>query len=221
MTTWSDLVTLLLCFFVLLYSFSALDVDKFKKFINSFQGQGILDGGTVPVTDDSSPLTPDDGNTNETSGPFYADNGRLMVHVQEFMRDNGIEGHVLVHREEQGVLLELKDNLFFDSGRADIRIDGIPLLDKLAQLLNEIPNDVTVEGHTDNLPINTVAFPTNWELSAARAARVVRYFTENKALDARRFAAMGYGEHRPVATNATAEGRSKNRRVVLLIKSIR
>ena len=80
--TWSDLVTLLLCFFVLLYSFSVLDVAKFREFINSFQGQGILDGGTAPITDDP-PLAPDDTSTDDTAGPFYADNGLLMIHVQD------------------------------------------------------------------------------------------------------------------------------------------
>ena len=216
MTTWSDLVTLLLCFFVLLYSFSALDVDKFRQFIMSFQGQGILDGGTVPILD---PLKPDDGSTNQTAGPFYADNGRMMVHIQEYLKNNGIEGDVRVYREEQGVLVELKDHLFFESARAEIRPDGMPLLSKLGELLDEMPNDVVVEGHTDNIPIRTTEFPTNWELSAARAARVVRYFTEIEGLDSRRFAAMGYGEFRPSASNATADGRSQNRRVILLIKS--
>ena len=106
MTTWSDLVTLLMCFFVLLYSFSALDVDKFRQFIISFQGQGILDGGTVPITDDP-PLAPD-SSTDDASGPFYADNGKLMTHIMAYLKENGIEGHVEVYRQEQGVLIEVK-----------------------------------------------------------------------------------------------------------------
>lgn len=219
MTTWSDLVTLLMCFFVLLYSFSALDVDKFRQFIISFQGQGFLDGGIVPITDDP-PLAPD-SSTDDASGPFYADNGKLMTHIVAYLKENGIEGHVEVYRQEQGVLIEIKDHMFFDSARADIRSDGMPLLNKLADLLDQMPNDVVVEGHTDNIPINTVEFPTNWELSAARSARVVRYFTEIQGLDSRRFAAMGYGEFRPTASNATADGRNQNRRVVLLINAIR
>ena len=116
------------------------------------------------------------------------------------------------------MLIQIKDHVFFDSARADIRADGMPLLNKLATLLDEMPNDVVIEGHTDNIPIRTAEFPTNWELSAARSARVVRYFTEIRGLDARRFAAMGYGEFHPVASNATAAGRNQNRRVVLLIK---
>ncbi|KAF0195868.1 MAG: chemotaxis protein MotB [Bacillota bacterium] len=217
MITWSDLVTLLLCFFILLYSFSALDVDKFRKFIMSFQGQGMLDGGTVPVNEDPPPV-PDDGPSNEASGSFYADSGRLMIHIQEYLKENGIEGHIEVYREEQGVMIEIKDHLFFDSARAEIRSDGRPLLNKLAALLDQMPNDVVVEGHTDNIPIKTLEYPTNWELSAARSARVVRYFTEISGLDPRRFAAMGYGEFRPAVSNATVEGRTHNRRVVLVIK---
>jgi chemotaxis protein MotB len=217
MTTWSDLVTLLLCFFVLLYSFSVLDVAKFRQFINSFQGQGILDGGVAPISDEP-PLAPDEASSDETPGPFYTDNGRLMVHVMEYLKENGIEGNVEVYREEQGVLIEINDHLFFDSARAEIRSDGMPLLNKLSDLLDQMPNDVVIEGHTDNIPIKTMEFPTNWELSASRSARVVRYFTEIRGLDARLFAAMGYGEFRPTASNATAQGRTQNRRVVLLIK---
>lgn len=220
MITWSDLVTLLLCFFVLLYSFSSLDAQKFKKFINSFQGQGLLDGGTVPITDDTSPIVPDDGATNNTSGDFYADNGQLMVHVEQYLKDNGIDGVVQVYREEQGVVIELNDHFFFDSARADIRSEGMGLLNKLSDLLKQMPNDVQVEGHTDNIPISTTEFPTNWELSAARASRVVRYFTENRGLDSRRFSAVGYGEFHPLASNATADGRGRNRRVVILIKGL-
>ncbi len=218
MTTYADLVTLLLCFFVLLYSFSALDVERFRKFVASFQGQGILTGGTVPVTQDPSSSHVVEGDSADADGPFWSDSGRMLIHVQEFLQDNGIEGDVRAYEEQGGVLIELKDHLLFDSARADIRSDGRLLLDKLAQLLNEMPNSVAVEGHTDNIPIRTTEFPTNWELSGARAARVVRYFIEVKNMDARRFAATGFGEFHPLASNSTAFGRSQNRRVVFFIK---
>ena len=218
LTTYSDLVTLLLCFFVLLYSFSALDVEKFRKFVASFQGQGILTGGTVPVTQDPSSNPVVEGETADTEGPFWSDSGRMLIHVQEFLQDNGIEGVVRAYQEQGGVMVELKDHLLFDSARADIRQDGRALLDKLSVLMNDMPNSVSIEGHTDNIPIRTTEFPTNWELSGARAARVVRYFVEIRGMDARRFAATGFGEFHPMASNSTAFGRAQNRRVVFFIK---
>lgn len=220
LTTYSDLVTLLLCFFVLLYSFSAIDVVKFRRFVASFQGVGILDGGTIPDSTSPIPIDQIGDTTTDTEGPFWSDTGRLTVHVKEFLSTHGIEGVVQVYRAEQGVLLELRDHVLFDSGRADIRAEGITLLNKLGELFSQMPNEVTIEGHTDNIPIRTAEFPTNWELSGARSARVVRYFVEIRGLDPKRFAATGYGEHRPLEKNNTADGRARNRRVVFVIKPI-
>lgn len=220
LTTYSDLVTLLLCFFVLLYSFSAIDVVKFRRFVASFQGVGILDGGTIPDSTSPIPIDQVGDTTTDTQGPFWSDTGRLTVYVQEFLSSHGIEGEVQVYRAEQGVLLELRDHLLFDSGRADIRLDGVALLNKLGELFSQLPNEVTVEGHTDNIPIRTAEYPTNWELSGARAARVVRYFVEIRGLDPKRFAFTGYGEFRPVEPNTTANSRARNRRVVFVIRPI-
>jgi len=218
LATYSDLVTLLLCFFVLLYSFSEINVQKFRRFVLSFQGQGVLDGGSVPDTEVPIPREEVEDVSTEVTAPFWAESGRLMVHVQEFLSAHGIEAVVQAYLEDQGVLLELKDHLLFDSARADLRPEGMGLLNTLSILLAQFPNDVGIQGHTDNVPIRTVEFPTNWELSTARAARVVRYFTEVRDLDPRRFAATGHGEFRPVDTNGTADGRSRNRRVVFLLK---
>ncbi|MBT9152951.1 MAG: Motility protein B [Firmicutes bacterium] len=218
LTTYADLVTLLLCFFVLLYSFSTLDAQKFRRFVLSFQGQGVLDGGTVPDTEIPVPREEVEDVATDETGAFWASSGQLMIHVQAFLAAHGIEAQVQVYLEEQGVLLELKDHLLFDSARADLRPEGMGLLNTLSTLLGQFPNDVGIQGHTDNVPIRTVEFPTNWELSTARAARVVRYFTEVRGLDPRRFAATGHGEFRPIDSNATAEGRSRNRRVIFLLK---
>ncbi|MBS4055539.1 MAG: OmpA family protein [Thermaerobacter sp.] len=218
LTTYSDLVTLLLCFFVLLYSFSAIDIQKFRRFVLSFQGQGVLDGGAVPDTVSPAPEEEVGDVATESEEPFYEESGRLMVHVQEFLETHAIEAEVQVYQEVQGVVLELKDHLLFDSGRATIRAEGMGLLNTLSLLFNQFPNQVTVQGHTDNVPISTVEFPTNWELSTSRATRVVRYFVEVRELNPHRFSAAGYGEFQPVDSNETSEGRSRNRRVVFLLR---
>lgn len=220
LTTYGDLVTLLLCFFVLLYSFSAIDVVKFRRFLASFQGAGVLDGGTTPDTIIVMPEENPNEVATEQLGPFWADAGRMLAHVQEYLEEQGIAAEVRAFREEQGVLLELQDRVLFDSGQATLRPEGLTLLGRLVTLFSEMPNEIAVEGHTDNVPINTPEYPSNWELSGGRSARVVRYFVEIRGLTPERFSAVGYGEFRPVDTNATEAGRSRNRRVVFVIRGI-
>ncbi|MBT9134905.1 MAG: Photosystem I P700 chlorophyll a apoprotein A2 [Firmicutes bacterium] len=193
---------------------------KFRRFLASFQGVGVLDGGTTPNTTIVMPEENPNEVATEQLGPFWADSGRMMTHVQEYLESQGIEAEVRAFREERGVLLELQDRVLFDSGQATLRQDGLTLLGKLVTLFSEMPNEIAVEGHTDNVPINTPEYPSNWELSAARSARVVRYFVEIRGLTPERFSAIGYGEFRPVDSNATAVGRSRNRRVVFVIRGI-
>ena len=123
---------------------------------------------------------------------------------------------VNVRRGEQWLEVEFKTSLLFSSGRARVSPDAMPMLKELAGLLAEFPNPIQVEGFTDNVPINTTIFPSDWELSAGRAASVVALLA-HFGVRPNRMAAVGFGEHRPIAGNDTVEGRSKNRRVVLVI----
>ena len=126
------------------------------------------------------------------------------------------DGLVNVRRKDNWLEIEFKSSVLFDSGNA--RLSGVAtgVLDELAGLLKEFPNPIQVEGFTDNVPISTVAFPSNWELSAARAASVVSLFA-GYGVNPERMAAIGYGEYRPIAENDTPDGRARNRRVVLVI----
>jgi len=123
---------------------------------------------------------------------------------------------VAVRRNDLWVEVEIKTSILFPSGSAILQPEALPILSEIADILKDFPNPIHVEGFTDSVPINTVAFPSNWELSAGRAASVVHLFTKD-GVEPRRMAAIGLGEYRPIADNATAEGRNKNRRVVLLI----
>lgn len=216
-TIYADMVTLLLCFFVLLYSFSAIDNEKFRQFISSFQGKSILDGGEVvlPGPDTDFPIDEWEGDED----PYWADSERLLEYVKRYLVEHGIDGSIEVNRDERGVQLQMPDHLFFNSGEARITSRGLNILENLTPLFEEIPNKVLVEGHTDTRPMNSIAFPSNWELSCGRAASVVRYFTEDMGLVPKRFIAVGYGEFHPVESNATSEGRAANRRVVMVIRS--
>ena len=123
---------------------------------------------------------------------------------------------IRVRQSDFWLEVEVQTDILFPTGIARISDDAVPVLQRLAAVLAPFPNPVQVEGHTDNVPISTARFPSNWELSAARAATVVRLFGEN-GLDAERLAVMGMGEHQPVADNDTAEGRNRNRRVLVVV----
>jgi chemotaxis protein MotB len=124
---------------------------------------------------------------------------------------------VQVSQKQEGVYLTLADKLLYDVGRADLKPDALPILDRVAQILTATSFDLRVEGHTDNVPIHTLQFPSNWELSATRAVSVIRYLVEVKNIDPVRLSAVGYGEFKPVASNETAEGKQSNRRVEMVL----
>ncbi len=141
---------------------------------------------------------------------------QLSNQLEENLGDLLVEDMITLRGNEEWLEVELQSSLLFDSGSAILNNSALELLGGIAEILDEHTNPVRVEGFTDNIPINTPQFPSNWELSTARAAAVVQLFTE-EGLAPSRFAAIGYGEHQPIADNDTAEGRSANRRVVIMI----
>ena len=156
-------------------------------------------------------------------GPGGQESGAPAAHRESVARQielalEGLlaRGLVDVRTTEFGVEVEIKTSLLFPSGSERLVDGALPVLRDLSAILKTFPNAVQVEGFTDNVPINTEVFPSNWELSAGRAASVVHVFTRN-GVRPERLVAIGYGEHRPVAENATPEGRSRNRRVVVVI----
>ncbi|APC07902.1 OmpA family protein [Neomoorella thermoacetica] len=221
MITYSDLMTQLVVFFVLLFSFSVINQQKFQQFIASYQGMGILDGGVSPIveTEPAPSNYPENLQTPEAAAALARAQEMMQTYqtVKNFLTENGLESEVEVRYEDRGIALDIKERILFDSGRADLKPEARQLLDKLSGLLSRLPNEVKVEGYTDNRPIHTVQFPTNWELSTARAARVVRYFIEEHHLQPDRFMAIGYGEYHPLYPNDSPEHMAENRRVVLLL----
>ena len=123
---------------------------------------------------------------------------------------------VVIRRGRHWLEVEIRTDLLFASGAAELATPAMPVIDKLGEILKKFPNPIHVEGHTDTVPINTVQFPSNWELSAARAATVVRRFAA-QGIDPARMTLIGLGEQRPVAPNETFQGRDRNRRVVLVV----
>ncbi|MEA2641380.1 MAG: chemotaxis protein MotB, partial [Chloroflexota bacterium] len=137
--------------------------------------------------------------------------------VRRALAQNPLPDGVLVGSAVDGVLVSISGNALFDSGKADLKPAGLAVLDVLANQLRPTTNQIRIEGHTDNIAISTPLFPSNWELSAARATTVVRYLIERGGIRPQQLIAAGYGDQRPVASNDTREGRARNRRVDVVI----
>lgn len=236
MTTYGDMVTLLLTFFVLLFAFSSIDVQRFQEIMSaiqhSFMGRtGILMGTTELGSEagermDVAELTAKElavnlGEREMALLEMVAEMEEIYMEVQAFLREAGLEGEVQLRWEERGIVMELPERFLFDTGRAEIKPEFLPTLDLLAELLTGLKNQIIVEGHTDNVPISTFLYPSNWELSVARAVSVTRYLVEGHGLNPKRFVATGYGEHHPIDTNETSEGRARNRRVTIVISMLK
>ena len=211
--TYSDLVTLLLCFFVLLFSFSEIDAQKFRSIMSSFQGgTGVLDGGTALEQDEN--LEPENGLLEE-------DLEKLKGLLEEYVESIGLADEILLTVEERGLVIRFMDNVLFDSGKADLKPDSMEILDSISEILNmdEFKERlIKVEGHTDTDPIlYTSEFPTNWELSSTRSSNVLRYLVEKRGIEGNRISLSGYSYYRPIAPNDTPENKAKNRRVDIVI----
>ncbi len=221
MNTYGDMVTLLMCFFVLLFAFSSIDAQKFEAVMKSFQGSaGVLSGGKslseAPMVFDAMP-------ENQTSNNEVIEQNQLenlKEKLEEYLSENDMESEVTLELESKGLIIRFKDNVLFDPGRATIKPESTAIIDFLGDLLmsEELVNEeIRVEGHTDNVPNISALYPTNWELSTGRATNVVKYFVEVIGMTPMRISAAGYSEYRPIDTNDTAAGRAANRRVDIVV----
>lgn len=239
--TYSDLITLLMIFFVVLYSMSNVSQVKYEALSKSLEnalgssgksangsiipkGAGILDGGTGLISDDTS----ENGSTDlENGGGDYEVNTsdgiskdefiKLRTNLYNAIKDSDLKDKLHITVEDKGMVISLPNDILFDSGAADVKTEMRPLLDQIAHLLNSIESPIQVEGHTDNVPVKNGIYESNWQLSAERAANVVLYLIDNYKIKPERLVAIGYGEYRPVASNETKEGRAKNRRISITV----
>jgi len=220
MVTYGDLVTLLMCFFVLLFAFSEIDAQKFEAVMQSFQGSaGVLSGGT---TLSDSPLVftgmPETNTSLETVDSKVLD--ELKEEIESQLDEANIELEITAEVINRGLLIRFPDNALFDSGKADLKVPAKEALTVIGNILLDEPfteRVISVEGHTDNVPMRSAEFPSNWELSTTRATNVIRYFLDEVGIKPKRLSASGYGEYYPIATNETPEGRSQNRRVDIVV----
>ena len=205
-----DLITLLLALFVLLLSFATLNESKYRELAQSLSS--VMRGGVplvrLPVAVDTD---------LPAGGPRAADAEEVARELSDQFAEQGISSLVLVEAVGDKVKLEIRDDVLFPVASAEVSEKGAKLLDALAPTLRQGKYWISVEGHTDNVPIATEYFPSNWELSTARASNVVRRLVERK-IEPRHLRAVGHADTQPVADNAAPEGRARNRRVNLMLQ---
>ncbi|QDP40892.1 flagellar motor protein MotS [Radiobacillus deserti] len=223
MVTYADMVTLVLVFFILLFSMSQIDMIKFQELAESFRNRMVFDASSSVLPNEKGnveaeqEVTPEEEPITETEDEMDSLDELLRM-VNAFIKENNMQATVTANRRQEGVELVLQEKVLFNSGEADIIEAGKPLLDRIAILLKEIPNKIKVEGHTDNRPISNFRYPSNWELSGARASSVIRYLEDTHKFQGSKFeAAIGYGDTKPIVPNTSSENWRKNRRVEIVI----
>jgi chemotaxis protein MotB len=248
MSTFSDLMNLLLCFFVLLFSMSTVDAQKFELITASFSetfsifsagakaiGDGMMLSNGVSQLNELDQYVNSVGKAaenDETSEELddvqqildeleqekLAESEELAEKISEALEENQMEDDIQVDFTSQYVQLTLKGAILFDSGKADIREEAMPTVEKVALILEKYAEStIEIEGHTDNVPIHNSEFASNDELSSFRALAMFQYLVENTTLDPANIKHSGRGEYVPVADNSTPEGRAKNRRIEIKI----
>jgi chemotaxis protein MotB len=219
--TYADLITLLMVFFVVLYSMSSADSSKWKQISAALEqafNVDVLRGQAGTSIDDAAgpPPPPIDNLISNQQVPQVA---RIQSAIQSAIDQAASNGsaqtpEVTVGTDREGVVIRLSGSYLFDSGRAELKPNSFALLDAIASQLKLEPNDIRVDGHTDSTPlVGSALYPTNWELSTARALAVTRYMTDTGGILAMRMEAAGFGEFRPIVPNDTREHRALNRRV--------
>jgi chemotaxis protein MotB len=216
---YADFLTLLLCLFIALFAMAQAGkqaaLEYAQAFAKAFGMRLVPFQESLPKQILPQPVVPRSELTEK--GRRIQ---RQIRELEEMLKRMGLEGEFKVSYEVIGIRLILQEKILFPSGSAEIKPETYPILDKLYEILRDLPNPVEVEGHTDSIPISTEKFPSNWELSTARASSIVRYFIA-KGINPERLKASGYADTKPIASNATPEGRAQNRRVEIVILNIK
>jgi chemotaxis protein MotB len=208
--TYADLITLLLGLFVILYAMSKIDMKKYDQVVVALGGVFGSGDGVTPVKLKLTEL-------QEGVPDVISERARVENEIRRVLQLESKNLPVTVSQDERGVVVHIQEELLFPSGSADLKSGSLETLDRLADIFRTIPNDIRVEGHTDNVPIASRAFPSNWHLSVGRALNVGYYLIQKHKLNAEKISVVGYSEYRPIAPNTTAEDRARNRRVDIVI----
>jgi chemotaxis protein MotB len=215
--TYADLITLLLGLFVILYAMSQVDKSKYQDFVSALTqqfGSKMVLAGHKGITFTPAPRK---GRAQATKrGADESSKSSTTSKLAALLKQEIASGEVVIKATSEGISINLLDYLLFETGKANIRPEALVTLNKISAFLDSVPNNIRVEGHTDNVPINTPQFPSNWHLSVARSM-TTGYYIIQRGISPERLSIAGYSEYKPVASNDTPENRSKNRRVEIVI----
>ena len=205
--TYADLITLLLGLFIVLYAVSKVDAGKYQQVAGVFEQ---LVGGKVIVhnPDATNPIAP---------LQRQSERAELIKKIQTAVGSREYGSGVTITKNERGITIHMLEKLLFSSGAADVKGSAFATLDSIASVIRTLPNDVRIEGHTDDVPIATAAFPSNWHLSVSRAVNTAFYLITRHGLNPDKIAVVGYSEFKPLVANDTEENRARNRRVDIVI----
>ena len=245
MLTYSDLVTLLLTFFILLFSMATIDKQKFEEIANSLRSTFMRNSNgeafsfnkgkdVVSLVEENNSTDQEESERNnqpkdkqrdqqeqQETKAEQAQKAQKLKNVQEHLEEAiaklNLQDYVSVIEEKYSLILRIDSVILFDLGSADIKASGREIMLKIGGMLKELDHEIMIQGHTDNLPIKTPLFPTNWELSTKRATNVVIYLVDKCGLPAEKLTATGNGEFRPIRPNDSEENRQKNRRIDIVI----
>lgn len=223
---YADILTLLLALFIVLFAASSINKSKYDAIMKSFKSEFTgtkIETKTIGLSPVKEPNSKKQATTTNTTPPASQNNDpeldALKQKLEKYIYDNHLEAIVTLGDTKRGVEITLKDYILYNSGKADLKESSFKTLNAIVGLIKTVTNPISIEGHTDNVPIGNAAFASNWELSAARAASVLHYF-ESKDIADNRLQFTGYGEYKPLFPNDTPVHRQANRRVNIVILRI-
>jgi chemotaxis protein MotB len=236
LVSYADFITLLFAVFVVLYAMGQSDKKKVEEVMQAIQQSfgmatagatapkvNVIPSQTITIIPSLKPeikVTPAGrARSGQKSRAAEKDFRQIKAAVEAYLVKQGAQSKVTLEITRRGLIVSLKEAGFFNSGQATIKPEAYELINTIAEVMTQYNNPLRVEGHTDNVPISTAQFPSNWELSTARATNGLRYLLKHYDIDANKISATGFAEFRPIADNATPEGRAKNRRVDLVMLS--
>lgn len=222
---YADILTLLLALFIVLFATAQVDQKKFDQmayaFNTAFSGSpSVFDRNQAitPETDASVPGQQSEASMGQEQLKEIVQLSELKKQIDHYIQENKLTGDLNTILTEDGLMIRIKDSALFTSGNADLRPESLRVGEEIGKVLVPLSQKIVISGHTDNIPINTIEFPSNWELSSKRAINFMKFIlASEKKLQPERFSAIGYGEYRPLQPNDTIDGRAKNRRVEVLI----
>lgn len=213
---YSDLMTLLLAVFIVLFAVSQVDQAKAKDMSEAFTEEMMTQSYII------SKLNEQEAVKNESSAVGKSELQKmeeLKAELDAKLQSEDLAVAVTTSIDKRGLVISFNNAIIFEPGSAEIKKENEDILLEIAEMLHIMDNYIRIEGHTDNVPMNSESYRSNWDLSAARAANVVRQFTSKTNLSPEKLIAVGYGEYRPVEDNSTDEGRAKNRRIDIIVLS--